>query len=221
MSGKNTMERTSILKGLVLSLALLHLDAQAGPVTFFYEGVVTELAPDISPSAPFSTLEIGDLFSGNVTFDSGAEPSGEDPFAIFFDSIISASGTLDQIEFSGPVPGVNGILIGDDAGNGLFDQYSINFIGHYGNTISLPTVLQLVDPSATMFTDLSLPLTPPDISILSPENRTFRIGDIEAPLVSGQVIRLVPEPATFLLLSIGCLVLVRHRDTARKAMVAR
>lgn len=208
-----------IFLGVVLTSAFWHPKALGGPITFFYEGVVTELAPDVPPDSVFASLELGDIFSGSVTFDSESRTTGDDETTrLFGNAIIDTSGSFGDILFNGPLDNTNIIVvINDQALGGLHDAYSINFFALYDGLFSIATQIAIFDPSALMFSDLSLPFAPPDISNLDSSHRGFSIGSNDNRF-SGELttLSLVPEPATLLLLSIGCLVVIRPRKMSTK-----
>ena len=134
--------------------------AFAEPITFEFEMEVTDI--EIFDLGTSTELEIGDTVSGSFTFDSDASDSNPDPeFGAYPIEILQIEINGKIYESNPPFPINNGIFIS----NILFDQYSVA-----DNTLKVPDedlfaffFFTFRDFDATLFSDDSLPLTPPSL----------------------------------------------------------
>jgi PEP-CTERM motif len=204
--------------GLVLGLG--ERAAEAGPVTWEFSGeiaIVTDIDNDLG-----GAITVGTPFSGSFTFDF-ATPDG-DPSIVagrYNNAITAISGRVGAYAFSGTGAFNSVIRITDSPGGDndafVFGMGDILF-PDFGGVFSLSFLLSNADGSA--FASDALPEIPPDLVLFSGPRMTFSAEPGRAAFV-GDVVALVPEPGTLVLLGFGALALARRRKsyTALRAFV--
>jgi hypothetical protein len=191
---------------------------RAGPITFQFTGTVTQVPVD----EVFGNFAAGQNISGNYTFESRSIDA--DPSDPAIGSYQAPSG--DPYSFNVTV-GSHSFSANFSLGVGVFnaavDQYTVLAEDSgAGETFSI----FLQDPSGTVFSNDSLPLSAPPLNAFSPSLVAFQMdvntvdGEVQ---VDGTIDSLsspaIPEPSTFTLLAAGCAVLwiARRRKPYEKA----
>jgi hypothetical protein len=207
--------RRLVLRSIGALAALLIIGgAQAAPITFLFEGTVDYTS--FSNGTP-DEFGIGDTFSMLVEFDSTEPDRNADTRRGFYDwtSLTFTVGT-----YSGSATGE--IYIEDDYLSGR-DMYNLIAL-----SLSAPDVLGLTpgymsfdmrDNTGTVFSDDSLPLSPPDLGDFNSISMSLKFnnfdfsanGDVELTLNS---ITAVPVPAAVWLFgsALGLLGWMRRRQ---------
>ena len=191
--------------------------AEAVPVTFNFGGTLT-LVND--PGNDFGgAFNVGDPFSGSYTFDSGLPEVPIPPDISSYGPLSASSLQIGAYGFSGSGAAGSEIRLFNNGGSPQKDYYSATdeLIQVSGPTTvpvgggSSAFLIQLFDFSKSILNDNSLPLTPPDLSLVSGDKRfDFSTStSFTAPVLQGTLTSLtlapVPEPSTSLLLATGLL----------------
>lgn len=142
--------------------AALSTSALAAPVTFLFGGQVT--GSEISSAA-----NVGDAFSGSLTFDTSTPPTnGINPAGRFYPGALQ-SFVANAGSYSGE--GTTGsIFVNDNFTVSPFDRMQArasNISESVGVFTPVAFVLELIDADATVFSSLNLPLTPPNLADLT------------------------------------------------------
>lgn len=190
------------LAGLVVAVG--GAAAMAVPITFQMQGTITSV-DDIQN---LTGVVVGDTWTLDWTFDSGAPDTEPAPdFGVY--AIDTMFLDIGGNSFNPVSPGGPPIAVGNGAAQ---DSYRLEgFPSFAGAGEDAPIFrVELFDDQATVFSDDSLPLAPPDLSEF--ETRLFRLDDL-FPNVTliGTITSFTPEPATLSLLALGGLLLTRRR----------
>ena len=191
---------------------------RAGPITFQFTGTVTQVPVD----EVFGDIDFGQNISGSYTFESTSiDGDSGDPAT---GSYRAPSG--DPYSFNVTVGGHSfstNFLLGIGVFNAAVDQYTV-LAEDSGAAETFSIFLQ--NPTGTVFSNDSLPLSAPPLKAFSPSLVAFQMdvntvdGEVQ---VDGTIDSLssaaVPEPSTFTLLAAGCAVLwiARRRKPYEKA----
>jgi len=203
----------------IVGLLSLPAAARAGPVTFQIIGEVTRV------SDPQNLLdggvEVGSALWGIYTFESTTADSDPDPArGIYANAILSLSGTVGSVGFSGPIVGRdNDITIHNASHDDLYSVYSGISLG--GVVLNLHVFLG--DTEGTALASDRLSTLPPN-SELYQDFKGFTIADSleQSPIViEGLVTSIVPEPTAIALLLVGMFLLARHPRVKRELPVSR
>ena len=205
---------------LMFILLLAPGHASAAPVTFSFGGAVTDVMGSVfTPGGQgpngFST---GLPFSGSFTFDSSTPDSiaaaNNGRYNGAIQNLTVNVGTY-QATFT---PGSSFIqVINRPSG----DIYELRADGFLGNSVNgrIPTSfrLELTDPSASVFSNDSLPTSPPSLSSFA-SSQWRLIFEANGRRVQGAIASLVPLPAAVWLFGAGLIALVGlgSRSLARK-----
>ena len=178
---------------------------RAEPITFQFTGTITQVPVD----EVFGDIDVGQSISGNYTFESTSTDG--DPGDPAIGSYLAPSG--DPYSFNVTVGGHSfsaNFLLGVGVFNAAVDQYTV-LAEDSGATETFSIFLQ--DPRGIVFSNDSLPLSPPPLTAFSPSPVAFQM-DVNLPdgevQLDGTIDSLssaaVPEPSTFsfLLLAAGC-----------------
>ena len=204
------IQKQMSIKGLFLpAIALCSLLVIAGPseaslVTFAFDGSISEVGGTLFP-----TLGSGPM-SGDVTFDSAALPTIPGT-GIYLNSITGLNLNLNGY-LASYTAGANGIFILNSPPLGGLDSVTA-FSSMTGGAINgvLPTSFQvsLSDPSGNVFSNLSLPTTPPSLNAFASNQWRLNFGGA-GNYVVGSLAHLtaVPLPAAVILFGAGLISLV-------------
>lgn len=206
MNSRFSIRFPSMLIAAGLIVAVTGASAQAGFVTWQYAGQVTSVQDDNNLLG--GAVGEGSPFSGTFTFDPDASAI-EAP--IYREAIMDATGMVESIPFSGPTDFLNSILVLNDFPSSGFDNYSMQASVHLLGR-DLVATISLRDNEGGMLTSDALLSIPPPFELI--DNAGFTLSSIlEDFTVIGKVtgVHLVPEPATFGMLAIGTLALLRRK----------
>ncbi len=206
-------------------LATVGIDRTSGavPLTFEFQGVVTDLTADMGLFGPPSVVQIGDPFTGRFTYEFGPGNPDQSPGNPDVGQYDAIDLTVDNavVPLSSPE-----ILIRHRAPLGTFppdppdpglDAFEL-FADAPGYAA---VVLRLAAPFGAVFADDSLPA---DLVLASFTDSRLLVGLVAGGLgPSGpisdvgelQSLRSVPEPGTQLLMGIGLLVMAAFGVRAR------
>ncbi len=162
------MKKSNLLSGAVCTFVMLMVSgAQAALVTFNFTGVVTQIGQVNS----YGGTSIGDTFSGSFTFDDSVVGSGG--IYNFSGSGVGISATIGSSSFQ-----INPFTIrvsNQIGGNGITDEYMV--YGSEGPAQSdTDFQIVLVDASGLVFSDVSLPLTPPPLDAFDRQANQVRLN---------------------------------------------
>ena len=112
-----------------------------------------------------------------------------------------------DLGFVGPVGPRNSIQVL----NTSFDSYAVRVdVSFLGETLDL--LIHLGDPTGMIFSDDSLPLSPPNLAtVFSTQFNIFDESEIIPLSLKGDIILAVPEPGTLSLLVLGALMIAKGR----------
>ncbi len=205
------IKRYSAASGLCLILGSLiaggaaDAPAVAASITFNFTGAVSDVHPSLFP-----TFNTSQTLSGSYTFNSltpDSNPSGN--IGRYNGTIQALTVNLGSYTATLGNSGSNFIEIRNQPSS---DAYEVRapLTGPMVNGFSpLRFRIELIDPSATAFTNDHLPTTPPSLSSFAASR--FRIifedGDGNAR-VRGSLLTLVPIPTAVLLFGAGLIALV-------------
>ena len=198
-----------LFAGLLLATATT--SAKAVPITFNFEGLVTDGLSD----DPLGCLVSGNTFSGSYTFESTTvdqNPSADDGFypqlgantmTLTFNASCDFTTNYDLTINNSPPPGNDAYLL-DHAAPVIEGPFQI-FMS-----------IELIDGDGLIFNNDDLPLTPPDLSffqdLIDGNNVTISGESAELSFMfEGELTSLIPEPATISLVSLAGLLLLRRR----------
>jgi hypothetical protein len=183
---------------------------RAGTITFNYAGTVTQV-----PIDDFGLgIQPGDSFTGSFTFDSTAPDQIASPLSGSYNSnglSFGMSATIGLLTFS------NTGMLNIGTINSFVDQYTV-----LSSADILTLNLFFQDNSAAIFSNDSLPLSPPTLAGFQQrdfhldqndgENETQVDGTITSLTCgSGCTASAVPEPSTAALLFVGSVLLAYRR----------
>ena len=205
---------------MLLSTSIAITPATAAPVTFAFTGVVNNVAPGLFTSG--GNFNGSQKLSGFYTFNDAtldSNPSGR--IGRYNDTITALTVQLGPA--SGP-PSYTATLGPETPGNNNFIQIRNQPSGVDGYEVRAPVTgpsvngfsplyfrIELIDPSHTVFSNDSLPTTPPSLSSFA--TNTWRLvftdgngnARIQGSLTSAT---LVPLPAAVILFGAGLVALV-------------
>ncbi len=184
----------SLFVAAVVSFAA---DTQAGPVTWVFEGEATLVVDHNNVLG--GTVDVGSPLLGQFTFDLTGERAG-----FYEGAILSLSGTLGGVSFSGPIGKANSISVYNDI---PFDSFGLDTGINVASTTGFFQI-GLFDSSGRVFSSNELPFAPPSINAIDADGAVFAFGRSDETLgVNGELssILLVPEPSAGVLLLIGVL----------------
>ena len=208
------MKQLSI-KGLFLpaiglcSLLLSGNAAHAAPVTYSFEGAVSEVTGVLFP-----TLNSGHTMTGNITFDVGAAPIAPLGTNIYLNSITGLDlhiGSYNAMQ----APGADGIILTNNAPGGIdnITTFASMSSGTLINGTS-PTMfdVSLTDPNGNVFSNLGSwvdgPTAPPSLNSFASNKWRLTFGDGNFVLGSLTKLQAVPLPAAVILFGAGLISLV-------------
>lgn len=209
------MNRRKMLGVIIGSLLTVGSVNRAGayPVTWEFAGAITFVSDENDFLG--GAVTVGSAFSGSYTFESTTpDGSPDDPTrGTYSDAITTLSGQVGTVSFFGAVGTVNRLTIFDDLSISDSDQYGISVdIELLGKTVVFRWIL--FDATASVFSDDSLPLSPPDLgSFYTRRLDIFSESETNPFFLSGQLTSLVPEPGMLLLLGVGALALAKRGYT--------
>ncbi len=175
--------------------------SQATIITFLFDAEVTAIGQVNS----FGGVLIGDTFSGSYTFDSTVTGTGA-PGTKKYDFTGGSLGLTAQVGTESVVLTDYFIQIQNNISGPPTDVYQVE--GATGPAQS-DTFFRFVlfDTSGSVFSDESLPLTPPPLASFNGENNEVRkqFPTTTNPLTIFTItsLTLIPEPSTALLLASG------------------
>ena len=199
-----------LLKAIVVTslcyVAIAPSRALGGLVTWQFAGEITSVTdPDGSLGGVFS---IGTPFSGMYTFESTTPDTFPDILdsGLYEGAVTSISGMVGDVVFSAFSSSPGRIYVSDDnAGDGYSVSGATVFLG-----APVAFGLRLGDSTGTIFSDNSLPLTPPDLRSL--DNMLFLLVlEPDGDALVGELTALVPDPTTLALLVAGALFVIRRK----------
>ena len=205
---KGKAMRPNLFVALVLTYVIFtSSDVRAGPVTWEFTGEITSLV-DVD-NLFGGAVGVGTRFSGFFTFESttpDSEPgSGRGTYT---NAITLVGGQVGGFTFGGSSGSSNSITITKFSTHPQIDAYvaraGTNLLG-VEETINFSLFLQ--DFTGVAFPNDSLPLSPPDLSILNEADFRLGLAGSERFNLNGEVMTLVPEPATLGLVGFGVLIL--------------
>ena len=181
-------------------------------ITFEFAGEVTYVQDDnaLLPDG----VGLGSSFSGSYTFESTTPDSSPDrpTSGLYEGAIVAVAGEVGHVVFAGPTGTHNSISVLNDFIPGGFDHYAADaYVDFLSKTLKFSVTFR--DESGTVFLDDSLPLFPPPRESLGPVGFWLNASSEEFSM-RGEVISLVPEPGTVVLVGLGVL-LARRRARTR------
>jgi len=198
-----------LTKFIVIFTLLWASPVYSAPITFNFSGVVTDYFYDSGLGDPFGgTVSVGTMFTGFYVFDSTS---------IDNDPLDSQRGAYHNVL----LPYGMEATVGGNIVSGLSDDMLIDVNNLPGGDSYFATALDLdfqvlgiglTGGPDTLFSDDSLPLTPPDITAFTEAIFYYRWANIPSgPYVVGITGTLteltrateVPEPASLALMSFG------------------
>jgi len=208
-----TIIRTNLLVVVLGVMGLISFNTvqpvTAAPITFIAQGTVNHVCSPLS-----GTFSFGDTFTVVYTFESLTPDSDPNPKRGYYVAITSLSVTVGT--YSATAVGKNYIGADNDMSGG--DTYSIIIVdpmlGPSVNGFDLYTqspLMQLRDPSATVFTTDALPTSPPNpadftsngtflslefIDPLDPDNWAFVFADIASIVIGPTRLSLDIKPGS-------------------------
>ena len=202
-----TQKQMSIKGSFLPAIALCSLLVVAGPseaslVTFAFDGSIGEVGGTLHP-----TLGTGPM-SGDITFETSTAPTVSGTGIYLTPPIITGLNLNINGHFASYTAGANGIIIL----NGGLDSLTA-FSSMTGLAINgvLPTSFQLslTDTSGGVFSDFSLPTTPPSLNAFNKNQWRLDFGGA-GNYVIGSLAHLtaVPLPAAVILFGAGLISLV-------------
>lgn len=215
-------------------LFLVSTTARAYPVTFYFEGDITSVDSDLS-----GLLNNTQTISGYYTFQSDAPAySSGSNYAYYYANGLKATvkeGSTEAYSFESTGTDTDIEVANDSPVKDAYEVYS-----HNGTGTPLPEYLfntfswQISDLDKNVFTDTSLPTTPPDLTKFEVNifDLYLEIVDDDEYEAQGNITKLymvedqlpgtpptqgVPEPSTLLLIGTGLVGLViRGKKKIRK-----
>jgi hypothetical protein len=176
---------TSVLLGLLLAPWLAH----AGPITFQFTGIVTQVPIDDLGTG----IQSGDSIVGVFTFESTAVDAIAAPTAGSYTSTGPAYGISAAIG-----PGASLFAVSGSMNIGILNSFVDQYTAHAASpTLVLDLFFQ--DNTASVFSGDSLPLTPPPLAGFA--QREFHLDQTD---VAGQETQ-VDGTITSLTCSAGCI----------------
>ncbi len=191
-------------------------------MTWEFTGQLTSVR-DVDGSLE-GVFSVGMPFSGQYTFESTTpDRSFIDPtFGSYRDAVTSISGILGEVPFF-EIRGLTGtISVSNDVSVAGFDSYSVSGVTEFlGAPVRFS--LSLGDSTAVVFSDDSLPLTPPDLRAFDSNFFALELQPDGEALI-GELTALVPEPGTLALMVVGLSFLTRRKtwrlsDTIDRCMM--
>lgn len=189
-----------LVVGCATSLSFVAENAMAETQSFFYTGVVSEVAPELA-----AQFQVGDPISGSYAFETTTDASAAGNGSQTYVSAVSEFDVKigDYLfSMSGVIPG--DIVVADDI-NGGIDQYQVVGLSTGGLPINGLTpvthAIQLTDSTGSVFSSDALTALPVDVSAFDDPSMLLAFGDgtsvalLEAQLATIQV----PEPDGILL----------------------
>jgi hypothetical protein len=195
---------------MVLALLASPLSARAASVTFQFSGLVTDVfgsvfTPGGTGSNGFST---GLPLSGSYTFNSSTPDSGGGANNGRYNNAVQNLSVTVGGYTATFTPGSSFIqVINRPSG----DSYEVRADGLLGNAVNgrIPTSFrfELTDPSGSVFSNDSLPTTPPSLSSFA-SSQWRLIFEATGRRVQGALSSVVPLPAAVWLFGAGLIALV-------------
>jgi hypothetical protein len=203
----------------------------AVPITFLFTGTVQSVFDGLGQLD--SSVDVGSAFSGVYTFDSDtpntAKPVVEGEAGLYEHDAPPAGVTIDVGNFtfrSVPAAPDFDLIVNNDFGFAGSDDYG--FTSHNNEAVGLPTpglanqldIQWFAQSFNNPFNSVDLPLVPPDLSLLGGGLLTIRgectpcAGPAAFFEIQGTFTSLIPEPATWLLVVLGTMVLGSGRSRA-------
>jgi hypothetical protein len=206
------MKQLSI-KGLFLpAIALCSLLVVAGPseaslVTFAFDGSISE----VGGNTLFPTLGSGPM-SGDITFETSTAPTVSGTGIYLTPPVITGLNLNINGHLASYAAGSNGIIILNSPPLGGLDSLTAlsSMTGGAINGV-LPTSFQfsLTDTSGSVFSDFSLPTTPPSLNAFNKNQWRLDFGGAGNYVVGSLAhLTLVPLPAAVILFGAGLISLV-------------
>lgn len=189
-----TMSKTTVLMMMFAGVMAVVPSSYAVPITFEYEGVVTNVNDD--GSYLDGSIVVGTTFSGTYTFESTTpiDPqSGDYAFPPSPEVVM----TLDMGDYNLVEP-LSSIRVTDGATD-WYEVYSSRFMLA---GLSAIMTLEFIDYGGSLLTNNALPLSPPDIGLADARWFMLDLG-MKDVYVQGDVLSITPEPQTAGLLLLG------------------
>ncbi|ULA61511.1 MAG: hypothetical protein LZF60_340051 [Nitrospira sp.] len=203
------------------------VSAEAAPVTFRFTGEITSVTPALGAARGFNS---GQSFSGFYTFEGTSPDSSPSPSTGNYRGLtsfgINMAGQVIVPAQASTNPS-NGIRVFNNEG-AIQDRYSLSAFGSGPEVAGWQfrqVSMDLLDPSQSVFSNDTLPSTPPSLSSFAQRSANFAFtnrdalgnflgfGSVEGRLTS---LSLVPIPPAFLLFGTGVTLLAALRAAGRR-----
>ena len=198
------------LKGLFLpaialcSLLVVAGPSEAAPVTFSFNGAVSEVTGVLFP-----TIGTGSM-KGDVTFDSAATPIAPGT-GVYLNSITGLNLNIGSYHASYTPGLLNGIVIMNSPPLGGADNvtaFSTMTGAAINGTLPSSFFVSLTDPSGNVFSNLDLATTPPSLRSFASNQWRLVFGNGNMVVGSLSSLTAVPLPAAVILFGAGLISLV-------------
>lgn len=202
------MDRRKTLAILIggLMVGIGASSARASLITWEFAGEITRVLDDDGSLGGMFTE--GTLFSGQYTFESSTPDSWPHVLdrARYADAVTSVSGVVGEVPFFA-LPSLTGRIF-------VYDNFDGDSYSGYGAAefLGAPVEFHLLlsDSTGSVFSDDSLPLSPPDLSLFDSTHFSLELGP-DGDVLAGELTSLVPEPGSLALMVVGLSCLTRRR----------
>jgi len=206
-----------IISIIICILALSVPPAEASLITIEIEAIVDSV--DDSGNYLEGQINPGDIITGSYTYESSTpDSSPSDPIVGHYYNYSPPAGislTVGAFDFATDPENVYflvGIVNDNPSGHDIYWIHSYNNLALFNGTSVDHISWQLNDPTASVFSNDSLPATPPVLDDWQSIYGLRLHGERYGYILDAHVTSAIPEPATILLFTLGGL-LLRKRSS--------